>query len=109
MSTSDTPRPTPETDAEICTAISRHVVRADFASKLERERDEAREEKKVVVKWTQTYIEECNNLRAENAALRADKARLEFLLRHLAKCNISCTLEDIDKAMQTNKPQSTES
>ena len=50
MTTSDTP----ETDAEVSVGLEnadRECVPADFARKLERERDEAREELKNEMKW----------------------------------------------------------
>jgi hypothetical protein len=40
----NTPRPTPETDAEVGYFDLETAVSADFARKLERERDEAREQ-----------------------------------------------------------------
>ncbi len=87
MSTSDTPRPTPETDAakvwhDCTTKLCGFYVDVELARKLERERDEAREENaslhcllQEAKRGADLANAELKELWAENAALRADKAR----------------------------------
>jgi hypothetical protein len=53
-------------------------VDADFARKLERERDEAREQTAAVVRVMDKVVKERDEARAEVERLKADKGRAEL-------------------------------
>jgi len=74
---------TPETDIE-CFIYEGDYVPASFARQLERERDEARKEverlKAERDNWRVSSV--CRELNAELERLKADKARLDWLIEH---------------------------
>lgn len=85
---------TPETDAAWAAwQYAGPGVHANFARKLERERDEARKSLEFQTKLSKEVIErekqthkECDELCAEVERLKADKERLERALRQARDC-----------------------
>ena len=88
----NTPRPTPETDAEVkdFDAPWLYYVNADFARKLERERDEALAKLSTVYRWIERnhsdgFIDSQSHLQNLDRVADAWHDKLEDMQRELGK------------------------